>query len=97
MKSTPSCASTAVVTSPPPASARDRPAHHHVDVGEQGLQRGRLKTCFAVVQNAEIRERFNNARCGMVDSVSPLGLEATRAAYANARMAAGIAIPASQP
>lgn len=40
-----------------------------------------LKTCFAVIQNAEIRERFNNARCGMVDSVSPLGLEATRAAY----------------
>lgn len=40
-----------------------------------------LKTCFAVVQNAELRERFNQARCGMVDSVSPLGLEATRAAY----------------
>ncbi len=40
-----------------------------------------LKTCFAVIQNAEIRERFNQARCGMVDSVSPLGLEATRAAY----------------
>lgn len=30
-----------------------------------------LKTCFAVVQNAEMRERFNQARCGMVDSVSP--------------------------
>lgn len=40
-----------------------------------------LKTCFAVIQNPEIRERFNHARCGMVDSVSPLGLEATRAAY----------------
>ncbi|MFN3766933.1 MAG: MalY/PatB family protein [Ectopseudomonas guguanensis] len=40
-----------------------------------------LKTCFAVVQNAEVRERFNAARCGMVDSVSPLGLEATRAAF----------------
>jgi len=40
-----------------------------------------LKTCFAVVQDPVIRERFNNARCGMVDSVSPLGLEATRAAY----------------
>ncbi len=40
-----------------------------------------LKTCFAVIQNAEIRERFNQARCGMVDSVSPLGLEATRVAY----------------
>lgn len=35
-----------------------------------------------MVQNAEITERFNNARCGMVDSVSPLGLEAHRAAYA---------------
>jgi len=34
-----------------------------------------LKTCFAVIQNPEIRERFNQARCGMVDSVSPLGLK----------------------
>lgn len=42
-----------------------------------------LKTCFAVIQNPEIRERFNQARCGMVDSVSPLGLEATRAAYSD--------------
>ncbi|MGY2291896.1 MalY/PatB family protein [Pseudomonas sp. SDO528_S397] len=42
-----------------------------------------LKTCFAVVQNPAIRERFNQARCGMVDSVSPLGLEATRAAYSD--------------
>ncbi|NWE44113.1 putative C-S lyase [Pseudomonas yamanorum] len=42
-----------------------------------------LKTCFAVIQNPEIRERFNHARCGMVDSVSPLGLEATRAAYSD--------------
>ncbi|KAA0943346.1 putative C-S lyase [Pseudomonas sp. ANT_H14] len=40
-----------------------------------------LKTCFAVVQDPVIRERFNRARCGMVDSVSPLGLEATWAAY----------------
>jgi cystathionine beta-lyase len=40
-----------------------------------------LKTCFAVIQDPVIRERFNHARCGMVDSVSPLGLEATRAAY----------------
>ncbi|MCS3420898.1 cystathionine beta-lyase [Pseudomonas sp. BIGb0450] len=42
-----------------------------------------LKTCFAVIQNPQIRERFNHARCGMVDSVSPLGLEATRAAYSD--------------
>lgn len=35
-----------------------------------------LKTCFAIVQDPLIRERFNKARCGMVDSVSPLGLEA---------------------
>lgn len=40
-----------------------------------------LKTCFAIVQDPLIRERFNKARCGMVDSVSPLGLEATWAAY----------------
>lgn len=42
-----------------------------------------LKTCFAVIQDPVIRERFNQARCGMVDSVSPLGLEATRAAYSH--------------
>lgn len=40
-----------------------------------------LKTCFAIVQDPIIRERFNNARAGMVDSVSPIGLEATQAAY----------------
>lgn len=32
-----------------------------------------LKTCFAIVQDPVIRERFNKARCGMVDSVSPPG------------------------
>lgn len=44
-----------------------------------------LKTAFAVIQNPQLRERFDNARAGMVDSVNALGLEATRAAYADAR------------
>ncbi|ROL70033.1 aminotransferase [Pseudomonas chlororaphis] len=39
-----------------------------------------MKTCFAVIQDPATRLRFNNARAGMVDSVSPLGLEATLAA-----------------
>lgn len=40
-----------------------------------------LKTAFAVVQNAELRERFDAGRLGLVDSVNALGLEATQAAY----------------
>lgn len=41
-----------------------------------------LKTAFAVIQNAELRARFDASRVGMVDSVNPLGMEATHAAYA---------------
>ncbi len=40
-----------------------------------------MKTAFAVVQNAELRQRFNAGRLGLVDSVNALGLEATYAAY----------------
>ena len=40
-----------------------------------------MKTAFAVIQNAELRERFNAGRLGLVDSVNVLGLEATEAAY----------------
>lgn len=40
-----------------------------------------LKTAFAVVQNAELRQRFNAGRLGLVDSVNALGLEATEVAY----------------
>lgn len=40
-----------------------------------------LKTSFMIIQNAALRERVNHARCGMVDSVNPLGMEATRVAY----------------
>ena len=40
-----------------------------------------MKTAFAVVQNAGLRERFNAGRLGLVDSVNALGLEATQAAY----------------
>jgi cystathionine beta-lyase len=43
-----------------------------------------LKTSFAIIQNARLRERVNSARAGMVDSVNVLGLEATRAAYSEA-------------
>lgn len=41
-----------------------------------------LKTAFAVIQNPSLRARFDAARVGMVDSVNPLGMEATHAAYA---------------
>lgn len=40
-----------------------------------------MKTAFAVIQNAALRERFNAGRMGLVDSVNVLGLEATQAAY----------------
>lgn len=40
-----------------------------------------LKTAFMIIQDAALRHRVNSARCGMVDSVNPLGLEATRVAY----------------
>jgi len=43
-----------------------------------------MKTAFAIIQNPELRQRFNASRLGMVDSVNALGLEATRAAYADA-------------
>ncbi|QAX85143.1 aminotransferase [Pseudomonas sp. DTU12.3] len=40
-----------------------------------------LKTSFMIIQDAALRERVNHTRCGMVDSVNPLGMEATRVAY----------------
>lgn len=40
-----------------------------------------LKTAFAIIPNAGLRERFAASRLGMVDSVNVLGLEATLAAY----------------
>jgi cystathionine beta-lyase len=40
-----------------------------------------LKTSFMIIQDPALRERVNHARCGMVDSVNPLGMEATRVAY----------------
>lgn len=40
-----------------------------------------LKTAFAVIQNADLRQRFNAGRLGLVDSVNALGLDATQAAY----------------
>ncbi|KPG91955.1 aminotransferase [Pseudomonas sp. RIT-PI-q] len=43
-----------------------------------------LKTSFMIIQDRAVRERVNHARCGMVDSVNPLGLEATRVAYSEA-------------
>jgi cystathionine beta-lyase len=41
-----------------------------------------LKTAFAIVQDPELRHRFNSGRLDMVDSVNAMGLEATQVAYA---------------
>lgn len=43
-----------------------------------------LKTSFMIIEDPALRERVNQSRCGMVDSVNPLGLEATRVAYTEA-------------
>jgi cystathionine beta-lyase len=43
-----------------------------------------LKTSFMIIQDPTLLARVNHARCGMVDSVNPLGLEATRVAYSEA-------------
>jgi cystathionine beta-lyase len=43
-----------------------------------------LKTAFAIIPNAALRERFVASKLGMVDSVNVLGLEATLAAYTSA-------------
>ncbi len=43
-----------------------------------------LKTAFAIIQDPALREAFNGARSGMVDSVNLMGLEATLAAYRDA-------------
>ena len=43
-----------------------------------------LKTSFMIIQDRHLREKVNHARCGMVDSVNPLGMEATRIAYSEA-------------
>ncbi|MFL1527645.1 MalY/PatB family protein [Pseudomonas sp. O230] len=43
-----------------------------------------LKTSFMIIQDHALRERVNHARCGMVDSINPLGMEATRVAYTDA-------------
>jgi len=40
-----------------------------------------MKTSFMIIQDAALRERVSHARCGMVDSVNPLGMEATRVAF----------------
>lgn len=40
-----------------------------------------LKTAFAIIPNADLRQRFQAARLGMVDSNNLLGLAATEAAY----------------
>jgi cystathionine beta-lyase len=43
-----------------------------------------MKTSFMIIQDRHLREKVNHARCGMVDSVNPLGMEATRVAYSEA-------------
>lgn len=42
-----------------------------------------LKTAFAIVPDASLRERYAAARLGMVDSNNVIGLEATQAAFAH--------------
>jgi len=42
-----------------------------------------LKTAFAIVPDAKLRQRFAAARLGMVDSNNVLGLAATQAAFAH--------------
>lgn len=43
-----------------------------------------LKTGFAIITDRKLRDAFNAARSGMVDSVNLMGLEATLAAYRDA-------------
>ncbi|MDR6871737.1 cystathionine beta-lyase [Bosea sp. BE125] len=43
-----------------------------------------LKTAFAVITDPALRNAFNGARSGLVDSVNLMGLEATLAAYRDA-------------
>jgi cysteine-S-conjugate beta-lyase len=44
-----------------------------------------MKTAFAIIQNPELRQRFNGGQRGLVDSVNVLGYEATLAAYTEGR------------
>ncbi|NWB92596.1 MalY/PatB family protein [Pseudomonas agarici] len=68
----------------PIASLRPDIARHTITLmsASKAYNIAGLKTAYAIVQDATMRERFNAARAGMVDSVNTLGLEATRAAYA---------------
>lgn len=43
-----------------------------------------LKAAFAIITNADLRQRVNASRLGLVDSVNIFGLEAAHAAYATA-------------
>lgn len=43
-----------------------------------------LKTAFAIITDPALRNAFNSARSGLVDSVNLMGLEATLAAYSDA-------------
>jgi len=42
-----------------------------------------LKTAFAIIPDSELRQRFDQSRLGMVDSVNLMGLQATQAAFAH--------------
>ena len=42
-----------------------------------------LKTAFAIILDPELRQRFDQSRLGMVDSVNLMGLQATQAALAH--------------
>ena len=50
----------------------------------KGFNIAGLKTAFAVITDPTLRQRFQQARSGMVDSVNLMGLVATEAAYRSA-------------
>ncbi len=50
----------------------------------KGFNIAGLKTAFAIIPDPKLRQRFQQARSGMVDSVNLLGLVATEAAYRSA-------------
>ncbi len=50
----------------------------------KGFNIAGLKTAFAIITDPQLRQRFQQARSGMVDSVNLLGLVATEAAYRSA-------------
>ena len=59
----------------------DRAARHHLHRAQQDLQPARPASLRAIIQNAELRQRFQAARQMMLPWVNVLGLVAMQAAY----------------